>query len=116
MKRTIILAAIIIAAFCAKAQKTEIFSNGGQAINAYDPVAYFIVSKPVKGSESFSYRWKDATWYFSSQQNLDAFQKAPENFAPQYGGYCAYGLSEGYKASTQPDAWTIIYGKLYLNY
>jgi YHS domain-containing protein len=116
MTRLIILTAIIIATLHANAQKSEIFSNSGHAIQGYDPVAYFTEGKPVKGSENFSYQWKDATWHFASQQNLEAFKKTPEKFAPQYGGYCAYGLSEGHKAPTEPDAWTITNGKLYLNY
>jgi hypothetical protein len=44
------------------------------------------------------------------------FSKSPEKYAPQYGGYCAYGMSEGHKAPTDPNAWTIVNGKLYLNY
>ena len=116
MKNLVILAAIVMATASAGAQKAEIFSKGGKAIHGYDPVAYFTKGKPVRGYENLSHQWKGGTWYFSSQQNLDAFQKAPENYAPQYGGYCAYGLSKGYKATTEPDAWSIVNGKLYLNY
>jgi YHS domain-containing protein len=99
-----------------KAQKAPIYSSNGKAINGYDPVAYFTESKPVKGNEKLNFLWNGATWYFSNEQNLEAFKKSPEKFAPQYGGYCAYGMSRGYKASTQPDAWTIENNKLYLNY
>jgi YHS domain-containing protein len=99
-----------------KAQKATIYSPNGKAINGYDPVAYFTESKAVKGNEKLNFQWNGATWYFSNKQNLDAFKKSPEKFAPQYGGYCAYGLSRGYKASTEPDAWTIENNKLYLNY
>lgn len=116
MKRLILLTAMIVTAFVSKAQKAEVFSKSGQAINGYDPVAYFTQGKPVKGAKNLSYQWKDATWYFSSQHNLEDFKKAPEKYAPQYGGYCAYGLSDGHKAPTEPDAWTIVNGKLYLNY
>ena len=51
-----------------------------------------------------------------SQENLEDFTMSPEKYAPQYGGYCAFGTAEGHKAPTQPDAWTIVDGKLYLNY
>lgn len=105
-----------VSAVSIQAQKAEIFNKSGRAIRGYDPVAYFTQGKPVKGSEKFDYNWKGANWHFSSKQNLDAFVKSPEKYAPQYGGYCAYGLSKGYKASTEPDAWTIVNGKLYLNY
>ena len=98
------------------AQKSASFIQSGKAIRGYDPVAYFTVSKPVKGNDKFVYNWNNANWYFSSQQNLDRFKKDPVKYAPQYGGYCAYGLFNGYKAPTDADAWTIVNGKLYLNY
>ena len=116
MKGLFILTTMMLAALVVHAQQAEIFSKSGQAIHGYDAVAYFTQNKPVKGSDKFTYHWKDATWQFSSQQNLDAFKKDPEKYAPQYGGYCAYGCSNGYKAPTEPDAWTIVNGKLYLNY
>lgn len=100
---------------CANRQP-EIFSDSSSAINGYDPVAYFTDQKPVKGNPDFSYQWKDANWIFSSQQNLELFKKNPEQYAPQYGGYCAYGCSKGKKATTDPNAWTIVDGKLYLNH
>ena len=99
-----------------KAQKEEVFTVHAQAIRGYDPVAYFKEGKPVRGSEEYSFTWKDANWLFSSKENLDSFSQNPEKYAPQYGGYCAYGLSEGHKAPTDPNAWTIIDGKLYFNY
>ena len=94
----------------------EIFSKSNAAIQGYDPVAYFKDSKPVKGKNEFSYVWKGATWNFVNSQNLNEFKSNPEAFAPQYGGYCAYGVADGHKATTSPDAWTIVDGKLYLNY
>ncbi|MDX2046872.1 MAG: YHS domain-containing (seleno)protein [Chitinophagaceae bacterium] len=98
------------------AQKSEIFIKSDAAINGYDAVAYFTQSKPVKGSTQHIFSWKGASWLFSTKQNLEAFKANPEKYAPQYGGYCAYGLSRGYKAPTEADAWSIVNGKLYLNY
>jgi len=94
----------------------EIFIKSNEAIQGYDPVAYFKESKPVQGKKEFSFQWKDATWLFSNAQNLATFKTDPEKYAPQFGGYCAYGMSEGHKAPTDPEAWTIVDGKLYLNY
>ena len=93
----------------------EIYKTNDGAINGYDPVSYH-KEKPVKGTEDHSYEWKDATWYFASEENLALFKTDPERYAPQFGGYCAYGMAEGHKAPTQPDAWTIVDGKLYFNY
>ena len=58
----------------------------------------------------------NATWHFSSAENLSLFKAEPEKYAPQFGGYCAYGMADGHKAPTQPDAWTIVDNKLYFNY
>jgi len=91
-------------------------SATGIAINGHDTVAYFTDKKPMKGSDSYTYSWKGATWKFASQQHLDLFKTDPEKYAPQYGGYCAYGVSQGYLVSVEPDQFTLIDGKLYLNY
>lgn len=117
MKKIMIL--LVVAALVnvsTYAQKSVTFIQGGKAIRGYDPVAYFTEHRPVKGDDKLVYKWNNADWYFSSQKNLDLFKAAPEKYAPQYGGYCAYGLSNGYKAPTDADAWTIENGKLYLNY
>lgn len=98
------------------AQSSEVFAPSGIAINGYDPVAFFIEGKPLKGLSEFSCKWKNVQWNFVSQANLDSFITAPEKFAPQFGGYCAYGTSQGHKAPTQADTWTIVNEKLYFNY
>ena len=117
MKKEVLLAVLVVAFVgSCKHKAGEVYSLSSQAIAGYDPVAYFTEGKPVKGSETFTYNWKDADWYFSSQQNLDSFKQSPEKYAPQYGGYCAYACSKGRKASTDPNAWTIVDGKLYLNH
>lgn len=90
---------------------------GDVAIKGYDPVAYFTMSKAVKGSEQYSYRWLGATWHFSSPEHQKNFQATPVRYAPQYGGYCADGVAYGQAtANIDPQAWRIIDGKLYLNY
>jgi len=117
MKRIMKIAAmLLLITSVAKAQKSEIFISGGKAIKGYDPVAFFKESKPVKGSENISFQYKDATWLFSSPENLESFKKSPEKYAPQYGGYCAYGTAEGHKAPTQTETWAVVDGKLYFNY
>ena len=88
----------------------------GTAIDGTDPVAYFTEGRPVEGKKSISYDWNGATWRFSSEDNKALFVADPEKYAPQYGGYCAWAVSQGYTASTNPEAWKIVEGKLYLNY
>lgn len=88
----------------------------GIAIKGYDAVAYFNQGKAVKGDTSFSYQWQHGKWLFANQKNLQDFSLNPEKYAPQFGGFCAYGASRGYKADTDPQAFTVVGEKLYLNY
>ena len=90
--------------------------GNGVAIRGYDTVAYFAGNGPVKGSEQFTHQWMGATWRFASSENRDRFAAAPESFAPQFGGYCAWAVSNNYTAPIDPAAWKIVDGKLYLNY
>lgn len=116
MKIFVLSALVCLLLSSCENKQPKIFADPSAAINGYDPVAYFTDQKPVKGNPEFSYKWKDAKWIFSSQQHLELFEKDPEKYAPQYGGYCAYGCSKGKKATTDPNAWTIVDGKLYLNH
>ena len=106
--------ALASAAFAIDAINSTTF--GDVAIGGYDPVAYFTDGKPVKGSKEFTFEWMDATWRFASAEHRDLFRADPEKYAPQYGGYCAYAVSQGSTAGIDPAAWTIVDGKLYLNY
>lgn len=85
------------------------------AIKGYDSVAYFKAGKAIKGNESFSFQWRDMTWYFSTKENRDLFASDPGKYAPQYDGYCAWAMTEARKAQTDPEVWKIVNGKLYLN-
>jgi YHS domain-containing protein len=115
MNRVIAIGFLFLALSCSN--RSEIFvTPNGKAISGYDPVAYFKKEKPVKGLPEYKYEWRGATWNFSTHENQQLFASNPEKYAPRYGGYCAYGMSNGYKAATDPEAWSIVDGKLYLNY
>ena len=86
------------------------------AIRGYDPVAYFTEGEATLGDSEFRTEWQGVIWQFASKENLDLFLSDPEKYTPKYGGFCAYAASEGYIASTDPLAWTIVDGRLYLNY
>ncbi|MEE2943598.1 MAG: YHS domain-containing (seleno)protein [Pseudomonadota bacterium] len=108
--------AIVALASPALAKTPEVFATDGVAINGYDPVSYFKEETHVRGSETFKTMWKGAEWRFANAENLADFNANPEAYAPQYGGYCAYAVASGYTAKTDPDAWTVHDGKLYLNF
>jgi YHS domain-containing protein len=91
---------------------------GNVAIKGYDTVAYFTDSKPIKGSEEFAYDWMGATWYFANAEHRKMFEENPISYAPQYGGFCADGVSDGNghaQVNIVPTTWQIIDGKLYLS-
>ncbi|MGO4915714.1 YHS domain-containing (seleno)protein [Pseudogemmobacter sp. W21_MBD1_M6] len=94
----------------------DFFAPGGLAIHGYDPVAYVEDAKAVRGSEAFDLMWGGAIWQFSSAAHMAAFEADPWRYAPQYGGYCAYELSKGGVATTVPEAWAVVNGKLYLTH
>jgi YHS domain-containing protein len=112
------LAASGIAAQPAAAKTAPIYTGlfNNIAVSGYDPVAYFTAGKPVKGSAAHKISYKGAEFHFASAENLAKFRANPAAFAPQYGGYCAWAVSQGYTASGDPMVWKIVGGKLYLNY
>lgn len=115
MKQMHMIILLLLLGFSSMAQP-RYFEKDSLAIRGYDPVAYFTEGRAVKGLPGLSLPWQGTTWLFSSEENLAAFKKTPEAFAPQFGGYCAYGVSENHLSPTDPQAWTIVNGKLYLNY
>jgi len=92
------------------------YEPSGVAIKGADTVAYFTQGKYIGGTDEFTTDWRGATWKFVSQDHLDLFIADPQKYAPQYGGYCAYGVSQNYLVKIEPENWTIVEGKLYLNY
>ena len=88
----------------------------GVALKGFDPVAYFTESKPVKGSQQFEYEWMGAKWWFANASDRDRFASTPKEYAPQFGSYCAWAVSNNYTADGDPEAWKIVKGKLYINY
>jgi len=115
-QRILIVLLLSILQLAVHAQNAEIYSVEGKAIRGYDVVAFFKNHQPILGNDSINYQWKDANWNFASNENKELFIKNPEKYAPQYGGYCAYGTAGNHKAPTQIDTWTIVENKLYFNY
>lgn len=84
------------------------------ALRGYDPVAYFTEAQPQKGIEEFWYAFDDAVYLFKSTEHRAKFMADPERYAPQYDGYCAAGVSKGYKIEPDPEAWAILNGRLFV--
>jgi len=111
-------AAFLFAQGCNRAAASSSINqqSDGVALKGYDVVAYFTEGKPVMGTREFRHEWMGAKWQFANAANRDLFAADPGQYAPQYGGYCAFGVSEGHKAKVDPGVWKIVDGKLYLNY
>ena len=94
-----------------------VYQTSAGAIDGYDPVAYFTDGAPRKGSPEHTLEWNGAKWHFASAANRAAFEREPERYAPQFGGYCAYAVGNNYTAKSDPQAaWHVEDGKLYLNF
>jgi hypothetical protein len=112
----LVLPLVLATALLAQTAPAIYTTKSKLALSGYDAVSYFKDGKPVAGKPEFSYKWMDATWRFSSAENRDAFKAEPEKYAPQYGGYCAFGTSQGHLVPGDPQAWKVVDDRLYLNY
>ena len=91
-------------------------SKNNLALHGYDPVSYFFDEEPQKGKEDLTYTWKGGIYRFANEKYRALFQENPGQFAPQYGGWCAYAIAIGKKVEISPKSYTITDGKLYLFY
>jgi YHS domain-containing protein len=111
------LTAVALNMFAGVVMAGEYFEKDGVALRGYDPVSYFTVNKPQQGVAAYAYIHKGSTFWFVSAENRKLFMADPDKYAPQFAGYCAFGVARGgYKVSTQPEAFAVVDGKLYLNY
>ncbi len=117
MKKTILQLFIALVTTVTAAQTAKNINSATKlAVQGYDPVAYFEDSKAIQGKKEITTTYHDAQYCFSSEKNKALFLENPEKYEPQFGGFCAYGMSNGYEAPIQPEAFTIVDNKLYLNY
>lgn len=122
MKSIALIIALFVVSVTAQAQspetrKKQFNLENGLAIQGYDPVAYFTQNKALKGQAANAFTYKNVTYRFATAANRDAFQKSPEKFEPQYGGWCAYAMgANGEKVEIDPETFKIVDGKLFLFY
>ena len=118
MKKLIVLVLFLlgIPAFPQTTKTPQNLDKNGVAIQGYDPVAFFTQNKPVKGNAEFQSGYKGATYYFASAEDKSAFDAAPAKYEPQFGGYCAYGVSQGHLAPVKIEAFQVVNGRLLMQY
>ena len=114
--RRLAAAVLCIAALAGGAVAGEAVNTDAQnvAIEGYDPVAYHVAGQPMPGDPAIRHEWHDAIWQFASTENRDLFASDPDRYAPHFGGFCAAGMSLGRQSPVDPEAWTIVDGRLFL--
>ena len=111
------MAALLVASLLsAQVWAGEFFEVDGLALRGYDPVAYVETERPTPGDPAHAFTYQGSKFLFASAANRAKFAAAPDKYAPQFGGFCALGTANGYKVATEPDAFKVVGGKLYLNY
>lgn len=123
VRQTTALVACLLATACAVSPDKishskpvdEINNRQGLALKGYDPVAYFTDAKPTEGNAAIVYQWRGATYRFATAEHRDAFESNPQRYAPQFGGYCAFAVSQGTTADADPFQWALVDEKLYVN-
>lgn len=111
-----LMAAAAMSVFADSPEKMVATGPDNVAIMGYDTVAYFTDGRAMKGNSEFAASWNGAEWHFANAAHRDFFTANPERYAPQFGGFCASGLRQGMKAVADPEAWTIVDGKLYIKF
>lgn len=115
-RRCALVALFMIATATGAAAQRVNADRQGLALKGYDAVAYFVDGRAVRGNAAFQHVVDGVTYRFASAAHRDRFAQEPQRFLPQYGGFCAWAVSRGYTADTDPLAWRIVDGRLFLNY
>ena len=93
----------------------DTLGNNVVGAGSYDLTSYFSQEKPQRGNEHHLTELNGVTYLFATDENKKSFEANPEKFLPQYGGYCAFGVSVNKKFVADPEHFDIVNGKLYLN-
>lgn len=116
MTRLFTLLLLLLLPLQAARAEPPVFQVEGIALGGTDPVSYFDGPQPLPGLPQHAFAYEGATWHFATAENRERFAADPAAYAPQYGGWCAFAAAKGAKAPTVPEAWTLVDGRLYLNY
>ena len=116
--KTYFLALLLLMAVPAMAQTKKLVNvdKNGISIQGYDPVAFFTQNKPLKGKAEFSSNYNGAKYLFASAEDKATFDANPSKYEPQFGGFCAYGVSRGHTAPIKIETFQIVDGRLLFNY
>jgi hypothetical protein len=108
------VAALAAGAALVAASRPTAAEPAALAIKGYDPVAYFVDGRPIRGLPEIEYEWDERRYRFSSAQHRDLFRADPVRYAPQFANFCAMSLAHGELVEADPESWLINADKLYI--
>ena len=116
--KNVLLAALLAVVFVSTTSAKTLLNvdKSGVGIKGYDPVAYFTDNQPIKGSAQFQSDSNGVTYHFASARSKAVFDANPGKYEPQFGGFCAWAVSQGYTAPIDPNAFQVVNGRLLLQY
>lgn len=117
MKRIILLVVMVIMTTVTFAQNLKAANNIDDskiALQGYSPVSYLDMGIAQKGLKEYKSTHHGLNYYFTSKEQKKDFDANPDKYLPQYGGYCAFGVSVGAKFRTDPNKFVVKDGKYYL--
>ena len=112
----VLVLALSLATLAQQKKRLLNLNEDGVAVQGYDVVAFFTDNKPVKGNVEFQSLFNGARYYFANADHKKLFDASPAKYEPQFGGFCAYAVSQGYTAKIDVDAFQIVDGRLILQY
>ncbi len=88
--------------------KTEYnIDNSNVALNGFSPVSYLDLGLAQRGVRTHKSTYDDVIYYFTNEEQKAKFDKDPERYLPQFGGYCAFGIYVGAKFRTDPNKFLV---------
>ena len=116
MKKLLLLLLVVSFSTLGQGKSLQNLDKSGIAIQGYDPVAFFTQNRPVKGLPEFESQYQGARYLFASADDKAAFDANPAKYEPQFGGFCAYGVSKGKTVPVKIEAFQIVNGRLLMQY
>ncbi|PWQ95680.1 YHS domain-containing (seleno)protein [Leucothrix arctica] len=113
LKTLVLLSGMLVSSLSFAGIATDTNDND-VILSGYDTVSYFTKEAPVQGKSDISAVYNGAIYHFTSEDNRDAFKADPAKYAPQYGGFCAFGTSISQKIPVDPTIYEVLDGKLYV--
>ena len=116
MKKLLLLLLVVSFSAFGQGKSLQNLDKNSVAIQGYDPVAFFTQNRPVKGLPEFESQYHGARYLFASADDKAMFDANPAKYEPQFGGFCAYAVSEGHTAPVKIEAFMIVNGRLLMQY